>query len=944
MSSEAWLRKMIANIGEVIVIIDGNGINRYKSPNTKKYFGWNPEELVGQPALDNVHPDDLASAQDFILNLMAEPNREGTTQCRYRCKDGSYKWIEFKGVNLFHDPDIQGILGNYCDITEQKQRKSYREMSREILQILNRSESLSSSMHQIIAKFKKQTGFDAIGIRLKDGDDFPYFAQEGFPDDFLLSENTLIERTTNDCLCRNEAGEIDLECTCGLVISGKVNQASSLFTEGGSFWTNDSEPLLQLPDDQDPRHHPRNLCIHKGYASVALVPIRSNNQIVGLIQFNDHHRGCFTLSMIELLEEIASHIGEALMRKKAEEDLRQERLFSKLVLESFPGIFYLYTYPENRLVMWNKQHETVLGFEAEEMKNRLSTDWHRPEAKEAVIEAIEKVMRVGYGCMEDNLVAKDGHLIPFFLTGARFEANGQSYLMGIGIDMTERNKAIEELRRSEESLRKIASQVPGLIYQYRMYPDGRGCMPFTSQAVRDLFQVSSEEVSRDSSRVLNTIHPDDYVRVIASIKKSADDLEDWHQEFRVKFKDDTILWLLGSAIPQREEDGSTLWHGFIADITNLKKTEKVLIEAERMSATGEMASSVAHDFNNALQMIFGNLEMASLVPDIPQGALEFIESAGNAATAAASRVRLLQRCAKKGNNERHVAIDINQLLKEAIFQASPLWKDKAQRDGRMFLFQEDYGKIRSIDGDVGEIGSVFHNLLKNSIEAMLNGGKISIKTGVNGKEVYVRITDTGMGMSEETRKRIFQPFFSTKGLESGRGLGMYAVYSIIKDHGGKIDVVETVLGKGTTIEVTFPFGQRNGSSVEEDAFGSYQIAARVLLVDDEDAIRGLMKRQLESMGHFADTAGSGQEALDFLHDNAYDLVITDIGMPGMSGWQLAGIIKSRHPGQKVAIVSGWGASVTPEEREKYGVGYVLGKPTTMKELRNLVGEVLQSKI
>jgi PAS domain S-box-containing protein len=118
--NEAKHSKMVANIGDVIVIIDQNGINRYKSPNIEKWFGWPPEEVVGVSALENVHSEELNSAQSFIGALWKKPNATATTECRYRCKDGSYKWIEFTGVNLLHDPDIGGILGNYHDITERK--------------------------------------------------------------------------------------------------------------------------------------------------------------------------------------------------------------------------------------------------------------------------------------------------------------------------------------------------------------------------------------------------------------------------------------------------------------------------------------------------------------------------------------------------------------------------------------------------------------------------------------------------------------------------------------------------------------------------------------------------------------------------------------------------------------------------------------------------------
>jgi len=187
-----------------------------------------------------------------------------------------------------------------------------------------------------------------VGLRLQEGEDFPYFAQDGFPEDFLLTENSLVKRGKDGCVCRNKDGKVRLECTCGLVLSGMTDPSNPLFTQGGSCWTNDSVPLLDLPPDQDPRLHPRNNCIHQGYASVALIPVRSQEQtlpreactchgfgymaqvpvrtcerIMGLIQLNDKRKGRFTLETVEILEGIAAHLGSELTRKRAEKALHE---------------------------------------------------------------------------------------------------------------------------------------------------------------------------------------------------------------------------------------------------------------------------------------------------------------------------------------------------------------------------------------------------------------------------------------------------------------------------------------------------------------------------------------------------------------------------------------------------------------------------------------------
>ena len=226
-----------------------------------------------------------------------------------------------------------GFATIFNDISERKQEEAYAEMGRQVLQILNKPGTLRDSIQHVLAILKARTGFDAVGMRLRDGDDFPYFVQEGFSRDFLLTENTLIERGGDGGVCRDDKGNISLECTCGLVISGKADLSAPLFTGGGSFWTNDSLPLLELGPDQDPRHNPRNQCIHQGYASVALVPIRMKEEIVGLLQFNDRRKERFSLAAIEQLENIAAHVGEALMRKQAEAEIQRQLTEKEILLK-----------------------------------------------------------------------------------------------------------------------------------------------------------------------------------------------------------------------------------------------------------------------------------------------------------------------------------------------------------------------------------------------------------------------------------------------------------------------------------------------------------------------------------------------------------------------------------------------------------------------------------
>ena len=204
------------------------------------------------------------------------------------------------------------------DITERKRTENYRDMRSAILQILNEPGEFRHLLQRVLTTVKACTGVEAAAIRLQDGEDFPYFVHDGFSNDFLRTENTLVERHTDGRACRDCNDKVRLQCACGLVISGRTHTSSPLLTRKGSFWTHDSFTLLDLPSDQDPRSHPRNQCMHHGYASVALVPIRTKDQIVGLLQLNDRRKEFFSLSAIEQLESITAHLGQALIRSQTE--------------------------------------------------------------------------------------------------------------------------------------------------------------------------------------------------------------------------------------------------------------------------------------------------------------------------------------------------------------------------------------------------------------------------------------------------------------------------------------------------------------------------------------------------------------------------------------------------------------------------------------------------
>jgi PAS domain S-box-containing protein len=320
--SRALLRMVVDGTPDAIFVKDLQGRYLLYNGAASRFTGKSAAEVIGNEDAALFSAEEAGNAVKSDREVLA--SGKTVTYEEHITTEGGRRttFLATKGPLIDESGTVRGLFGIARDITDRKQAEEFREIGLEVLRILNEPCDLGDSILRVIETLKSRTGFDAVGIRLQVGDDFPYVGQDGFSGEFLLAENTLVERAADGGVCRNKDGSLRLECTCGLVLSGKADRTNPLATAGGSIWVNDSIPLLDLSPAEDPRYHPRNRCIHEGYASVALVPIRSRDRIVGLVQFNDRRKGCFSLHVVELLEGIASHVGEAMMRKRVEEENR----------------------------------------------------------------------------------------------------------------------------------------------------------------------------------------------------------------------------------------------------------------------------------------------------------------------------------------------------------------------------------------------------------------------------------------------------------------------------------------------------------------------------------------------------------------------------------------------------------------------------------------------
>jgi CheY-like chemotaxis protein len=379
-------------------------------------------------------------------------------------------------------------------------------------------------------------------------------------------------------------------------------------------------------------------------------------------------------------------------------------------------------------------------------------------------------------------------------------------------------------------------------------------------------------------------------------------------------------------------------------MTEAKRLRERLSETEKLRALGELASGVAHDFNNLLGAILGRSQLLRRQgqPTEVDHDLAVIEKA---AQDGRETVRRIQEFSRTRRDKKFEPVDVVEILKDCLEITKTRWKDDALHRKINVKPSIEADAVPPILGNASELREVFTNLILNAVDAMPQGGRLELTCTTAGDRVVARVTDSGVGMTENIRQHLFDPFFTTKGAR-GMGLGMSVVYGIVTRHEGKIDVA-TALGRGTTFTLEFPISHAPPIHVaggDGAALPQLLRPGKILVVDDEPEVAAVVRDVLATAGHIVDTAISGSDALQMLEVSAYDLVFTDLGMPDMSGWEVAEKINDVKPGIPVALVTGWGTALDEVEARKKGVTAIVHKPFEIDELLRIAQQLLSSRL
>ena len=376
-------------------------------------------------------------------------------------------------------------------------------------------------------------------------------------------------------------------------------------------------------------------------------------------------------------------------------------------------------------------------------------------------------------------------------------------------------------------------------------------------------------------------------------------------------------------------------------VEQLKKSQDHLLQNERLSAFAEMASGVVHDFNNALVSVIGYSDILLGTPELLDERetlveyLRTINTAGNDAAEVVGRLRDFYR--PHSDAETLTMEDMNKLVEEAVRMSQPKWKAQASNEGRDILVDLDLAKLPLTRCNAAEIREVIINILFNAVDAMPNGGMIHLRSARMDDEIVLEISDTGTGMTGEVRRRCLEPFFTTKG-DKGTGLGLSSAFGIVKRHEGRIEV-ESEAGRGATFRIALPIrAAREAADATEEIPAAPRL--RILLVDDDRNGRDIVLNYLESEHHAVSVAASGGEALNLFEAGVFDLIITDQAMPGLSGLQLARVVRRIEPGMGIIMLTGCGA---PGADSTGAVNAILEKPITRLQLHAEIARIRSAR-
>jgi PAS domain S-box-containing protein len=487
-----------------------------------------------------------------------------------------------------------------------------------------------------------------------------------------------------------------------------------------------------------------------------------------------------------------------------------------------------------------------------------------------------------------------------------------------GLEQAERDRD-----PAERQYRELVESLP--LVTFVDLVDDRATNVYTSPQAVDMLGWSLDEWRDNPNLFLEILHAEDRERVLAAIAHSNATRDEFDEEYRLRRRDSTHVWVRGRSRILETDDG-LVSRGFLIDITQQRRLEEQLMQGQKMDALGQLAGGIAHDFNNLLTGISGYADLASSSTEPGSTVERCVAGIQTAAAEAASLTSRLLAFSRRNVPERR-PVDLNQI----VLEAAGLLEHLVSTDVRVQL--ELMQPLPLVAADLAQLKQVVLNLALNARDAMPGGGTLTIETARASEEVVLRVRDSGGGMDATTRSRALEPFFTTKAAGEGTGLGLSLVYGVVDSLDGRLSI-ESAPGLGTIVEITLPAADGSPEPpAEEQPLVPAVGMERVLVVEDRAVVRQLARDVLEASGFEVSVAAGGAEALERIGaEAAFDALVTDVVMPEMSGAELAQRLRAMRPDLPVVFMSGYTDDVLGSDELSLPATAFVRKPFANAEL------------
>jgi PAS domain S-box-containing protein len=925
--SESRFRQLAENIHEVFWLRTADRF-LYVSPAYEEMWGRSREELYADPGahFEALHPEDrerILEAYSPQRTLSDEVFRE---QFRIVHPDGNVRWIRTRSFPVRDKAGrIDGRAGIDEDVTEQVHTEEELKRHNRELALLNRASQAFAStldLDRVLAIVLEETrhllGVAACSIWLLDAE-------------------------TGELVCLLATG-MQRELVRGWRLAPG---------EGLAGWVARSGESLIVPDAEADERYFRQVDRLTGLRlrSILTVPLQTNRAIVGVIQALDEKIGRFRPADQALLEPLAAAAAIAIDNARLYQETDRLRAFNENIVHSMDEGIFLED-ATGHIAFANPRIADLLGYTCKELVGRHWRETVPPEHVAQIESETARRPRGIPGRYEAVLLGREGTRIPVIVSAMPLFENGQfSGVLSVFTDITERVRAEQELRASEEQYRDLVENVSDVIYAV----DRDGIVTYASPFVESLLGYPPAEIV---GRAFATfVHPEDLGVITENYEKVMVGQAQTN-EYRLVTRSGETRWVRTSSRPILNGGQVVGLRGVLSDVSERVRAEQErrdleskLERARRMESLGTLAGGVAHDLNNILgpMVAYPELILDELPRDSPirQDVLQI----QNSAKGAVAIIQDLLALARRGIY-RTAPLNLNAVVED--YFASATFAELSARHPQVIVDMELAPSLLNVLGSAPHLSKALMNLVTNAFEAMPYGGRLTVRTTNEhldrphagyeqiepGDYVVLRIGDTGVGIEKGDLSRIFEPFYTKKEMgRSGSGLGLAVVYGVSRDHKARIDL-RTEVGQGTEFALYFPVA-REALPEQDRAQEDYRGNERVLVVDDMEEQRKLAVRLLSSLGYQVEAVESGRAAVAYLCDRGADILVLDMIMEeDFDGLDTYREIAQSHPGIKAIIASGFSKTERVQEAQRLGAGPFVRKPYTLQGLGQAVRKEL----